>query len=173
MNSNIRIQQLGAGDAEAFWHLRLEALQTEPHAYGASVEEHQAMTIEQTAVRLQPSPDGSCVVGAYDGDALIGIVGFVREVRPKTRHKGVVWGMYVKGSYRGRGIGRALMRAVIDRARTCTNLKQVTITVAATQPAAAHLYRSLGFQQFGREPDALKIGSDYVDEEWMVLPLND
>ena len=39
------------------------------------------------------------------------------------------------------------------------------------QTAAAALYRSLGFAAFGREPNALKIGDRYLDEEYMVLRL--
>jgi hypothetical protein len=34
------------------------------------------------------------------------------------------------------------------------------------------LYRSVGFQPFVREPDALKIGDRFIDEDWMVLRLN-
>ena len=42
-------------------------------------------------------------------------------------------------------------------------------SLAATQQAAMRFYRSLGFESFGREPRALKIGERYVDEEYMIL----
>jgi L-amino acid N-acyltransferase YncA len=48
----------------------------------------------------------------------------------------------------------------------------VLISVAATQMAAAGLYRSLGFELFGTEPRALLVGGQYIDEQYMVLRLN-
>jgi ribosomal protein S18 acetylase RimI-like enzyme len=48
-------------------------------------------------------------------------------------------------------------------------VEQVLLSVAATQEAAIRLYRSVGFESFGREPRALRIGEQFVDEEYMIL----
>ena len=50
-------------------------------------------------------------------------------------------------------------------------LMQVTLTAAAGQTAAKHLYSSLCFRTYGREPRALKVGEVYVDEDLMMLDL--
>jgi ribosomal protein S18 acetylase RimI-like enzyme len=63
------------------------------------------------------------------------------------------------------------MRALLDRVRMIEGMEQVLLSVAATQEPAIRLYRSLGFQSFGREPRALRIGDRYIDEEYMVLPV--
>jgi RimJ/RimL family protein N-acetyltransferase len=110
-------------------------------------------------------------MGAFDGDALVGVAGLAREARPKTLHKAFVWGVYVKPSHRGHGVGRALLNAVLDRARGYADLRQINIMVAVTQVAATRLYQSLGFERFGRERDALRVGDAFMDEDWMVLRL--
>jgi hypothetical protein len=43
------------------------------------------------------------------------------------------------------------------------------ISVVTVQAAALSLYRSLGFESYGRERRALKIGDRYLDEEHMIL----
>jgi ribosomal protein S18 acetylase RimI-like enzyme len=89
----------------------------------------------------------------------------------KSRHKGHVWGVYVTEARRGRGMGRALMGSLVDRARACQGLEQIILTVTTEQTAARRLYESLGFQKFGQEPRALRIDGRYVDEDYLVLML--
>jgi ribosomal protein S18 acetylase RimI-like enzyme len=43
------------------------------------------------------------------------------------------------------------------------------LAVAVGQDSAKQLYESLGFEVYGREPRAIKLGDRYVDEELMVL----
>jgi hypothetical protein len=47
----------------------------------------------------------------------------------------------------------------------------VNLTVSSRQVPAKILYRSLGFETFGVEHEALKIGDQYFDDEYMVLRL--
>lgn len=63
------------------------------------------------------------------------------------------------------------MSFTLDRITGYPDLKQVTLAVAAEQKAAWRLYCSAGFEEFGLEHAALKIGNRYVDEHWMVLQL--
>ena len=61
------------------------------------------------------------------------------------------------------------MEELLRRARSQSGLEQVTLAVASGQVAAKKLYLQLGFQVYGREPQALKVGQVYVDEELMTL----
>ncbi|MGP8234474.1 MAG: GNAT family N-acetyltransferase, partial [Limisphaerales bacterium] len=61
------------------------------------------------------NPDDNFVFGAFQEGQLVGTAGFFRYPLAKARHKGRIWGVYVRANCRGRGIGRALLIALLER----------------------------------------------------------
>jgi ribosomal protein S18 acetylase RimI-like enzyme len=168
---DVEIRVLMERDVATYWNLRLEALEREPESFAESAEEHRATPIDVAAVRLPGEDNASFVVGAFLDEELVGMAGFYPEKHLKARHKGRIWGVYVRENCRGQGIGRALCLALLERIKTLPGLEQVILTVSSHQVEARALYRSLGFEAFGVERAALKIGEQYFDEEYMVLRL--
>jgi len=171
--SEIRIRALSGADAAEFSRLRLEALENEPQAFGASPEEHRATPSEAIAKRLgSGSNERNFVLGAFVRDQLIGMAGFYQQDGLKARHKGHVWGVYVTKQWRSHGVARRLLSELIDHVRNRPEVEHLLLAVAVGQKAAKHVYESLGFEVYGREPRAIKIGNKYVDEDLMVLHLS-
>lgn len=168
----IDLRLLAASDAEAYWNIRLEALEGDPEAFGSSPEEHHGLSKEEIAGRISFEPSNKFVVGAFVGERLVGTAGFFLSKGLKERHKGHIWGVYVTRDARGKRAGRDMLRMLLERATTIEGIEQINLSVATTQQAAGSLYRSLGFQSYGCERRALKIGERYVDEEHMVLFIN-
>jgi ribosomal protein S18 acetylase RimI-like enzyme len=167
----MELRLLTVDDAEAFWHLRLEALRNDPASFANSAEEHLNTTVETSREFLsKKDPVHNFVVGMFEEGKLSGTAGFFRRSNNKERHKGHIWGVYVRPQSRGKGIARALMQEIIRRAHGIEGLEQVTLVASANLPAQ-RLYKALGFESYGIEPHSLKIGAEYVDDVLMILRL--
>jgi L-amino acid N-acyltransferase YncA len=77
--------------------------------------------------------------------------------------------MYVVAEHAGEGIGKSLLQALIVQARSTTGLEQLLLTVTASNARAKQLYESIGFEMFGVEPRAIKVGAQYFDKAHMIL----
>jgi ribosomal protein S18 acetylase RimI-like enzyme len=163
----ITVRLLQETDAPALWNLRTEALTAEPRSFGEAVEEHLRFSVDSVATRLREGPPNNFVVGAFADGALAGMAGFGRHTGVKRLHKGFVWGMYVNQSLRGQGIGRALLEKLLQTACALDDLHAVTLSVRAENLPALALYRAVGFQDFGTELGALRVGEELIAETFM------
>ena len=77
--------------------------------------------------------------------------------------------MFVAPKARGQGVGKSLLLELIKMAKDCDGLEQINLTVVSDNAAARRLYKSIGFEVYGVERNALKYNNQYFDEDWMVL----
>ncbi|MGB0386881.1 MAG: GNAT family N-acetyltransferase [Ardenticatenaceae bacterium] len=158
-------------DVELYRDLRLDGLRKHPEVFGSDYETAAERPLEEWKERLRHN-DGldSVTFLACEDDVSIGTATIVRGSLTKTRHHGLVFGVYVRPSYRKRGVGQGLMEA-------CTNwasqrgIKILKLAVVNTNSAAIQLYTRCGFSVYGVEPWALRVNNRYYDELLMACRL--
>lgn len=92
------------------------------------------------------SPDNPHIVAELDG-RIIGDA--VLDLGKGRRSHVAVIGMGVHDDFAGRGVGSALMAALIDTADNWLNLKRLELTVWTDNAPAQALYRKFGFVEEG------------------------
>lgn len=152
-----RMRRLSGADAEAFRSIRLEGLERHPAAFSSSFKEERARPLPWFADGL----DKGFVLGVEDGDRLVGVAGLHIEDREKTRHRGGLWGMYVREAARGNGIAGRLAKGILDHARQ--HVEEVVLSVESGNSAAIACYKSAGFVATAQDARALKIDGAYFD----------
>jgi RimJ/RimL family protein N-acetyltransferase len=159
------VRRLGPADGAAYRALRLEALARHPSAFRAHHDEEAGLDLAAFAARLE----ADAIFGSFCDGALCGLAGLAIPRSCNKAHKGVLSGVYVCPDRRQGGQGAALVGAVIDHARG--RVEQVHAAVVTSAEPARALYRRLGFEPYGLEPRALKVGGQYFDQELLALRL--
>lgn len=163
---------LTESDAERYQSLRLRALREHPEAFAPAFEEEQRLSLEAVAKRLQGASAERYVLGAFEQEALNGLLHFHRWEGLKIKHRASIGGMYVPPEFRGRGIGKALLLDAIARARMLRGLEDLILAVTVGNAQARALYLAVGFASTAIEPRYLKVGEQYFAIEWMHLSVN-
>ncbi|MEH6631781.1 MAG: GNAT family N-acetyltransferase [Halopseudomonas aestusnigri] len=159
------IRRVKALDAESYCELRLEGLKNNPEAFGASFKDEARKPLSWFEELLEKNT----VLGGFTDDGtLVGVVGFKVSTASKLKHKGVLWGMFIKPEARRTGLARLLVERVIEHAKSV--VEEVMLSVVASNVVAVKLYERLEFEEYGLEHQALKIGNEYHDEILMRLP---
>ncbi|SYZ73182.1 hypothetical protein TRIP_C21300 [Candidatus Zixiibacteriota bacterium] len=170
--SIMQIRKLTIDDSSAFRELRIEMCGKHPEAFGQTPDEVAEMADEKFAEWMTPKetfPE-NFVLGAFDGDRLLGSVAFRREDSIKEKHRGWIWSVYTRPEARGRGISRQLMLKLIEEARRMEGLEILNLVVALTQTGARTLYTSLGFFTTGLILHEYKLPDGrYIDHEEMMM----
>lgn len=122
---------------------RVHALYSEPHAYSDTLQ----LPFQPVAAwekKLDCSHPGVVCLVALRGDELVGQLGLEAYQSPRRRHV-ATFGMGVKASAQGTGVGSALVAAAIEICEKWLNVSRIEVQVYTENGSAVSLYQKLGF----------------------------
>ena len=167
IEKNFHIRVLTKDDVETFRSIRLEMTRDYPSAFTMSYEEGLEKDEAFFEGLITPSPTlVSEMYGCFSGDEIVGTAGFLIQRGSKEQHKALVWCVYVKPDYRGMKLGRTLMCHLEDNLPDEVELVHLAVTDG--NDVVIKLYESLGFEKYGYERKAIKVGAEYFDFHRMV-----
>jgi ribosomal protein S18 acetylase RimI-like enzyme len=138
----------------------LSEILVETVAHGGSVSFMHPMPLPAANAFWQDSLGAAArgeriVLGAFDGESLIGTVTLLLNLPPNQPHRAEIAKMMTRLSHRHRGVATALLREAERLARE--RGRWLLVLDTAEDEGAAGLYERLGFQLTGVIPDyALK-----------------
>lgn len=163
------IRSAAPDDAARLRALRLEALTDSPTAFSADYTATLAQGVEVWEARITGfarNDNGLQCVAAHQ-DRLVGMAGITRGERPKTRHSGTIWGVYITPEWRRQRLAEGMIDLCLEWAGA-HELAIVKLAVVATNAAAIHCYNRCGFNVYGVEPKAIYYEGVYYDELLMA-----
>ncbi len=164
----MQIRRICATDGPALREIRLRSINTDNAAFGIHRDQLLALTdAAWTDLCLANAHEASTIVVAVAERHIVGVVGCIHDPSPKRHHCGVVWGMYVVPEYRGFGVGRRLLDAIINHGSSITYM-MLKLLVTTHAVGALELYRAVGFSTYAKEPAFLCIDGITYDAYHMM-----
>ena len=103
------------------------------------------------------------LLAAFYDSLIIGYLDFRPQTRSRLQHSGE-FGISVSPKWRGKGLGKVLMKALLDWAQD-SPVEKVCLRARADNPRARALYESFGFIEQGHFPQEIKLeDGSYVDD---------
>lgn len=159
------IHRAGRADWETVRSVRLRSLADTPDAFATTLAQDEARSDDEWEARVE-NRDVAHFLALGAGDESFGLaVGAPYRGFELTAG---LFGMWVAPEARGRRIGKALVEAVVDWARS-EQFKRVVLDVAEGNSAAIRLYESCGFVATGNTSTLPPPREYIVEHEWELI----
>lgn len=138
-------------------------LTVSPWAFASTPENDEAL--DPAHLRRVLGEEENAIVAVEAAEALIATAGILRRMKsPKFAHSARLWGVFVDPGHRGRGLGRAVTAAAVGLAKHWAGVEFIDLGVSDNSREAQHLYSSLGFEEWGREPETTQHDGQRYDD---------
>lgn len=166
MNEQYTVYQLNDDEWQVFKKIRLEALLSEPHFFGASFKKESEYGEEKWREFIGNSDERAMFVLKNNGD-VIGLTGIIRS--KDNYDEAALIASYIRKEYRGLGLSRKFYNARLDWANK-NKFSAVIVSHRESNIASKMANQRFGFQRVG---DHDKIWNDGKNEKEIFyrLPL--
>lgn len=162
---DIKIIKLPIERWNEYKQLRLEYLKLEKVAFCITPEEMDKKSDEEwqkEAAEFLAQREKFMFFAEVNGK-LIGMVGAYRGEYIKTAHVVVIFGVYIQKEFRGRGVAKKLLQALLNELENNESIVKLNLDVTTTQQAAINLYKSLGFEIVGELKKEYLVDGNFYD----------
>ena len=148
---NLTLRRLVAEDVDAFRALRLKALSEHPRAYLQTYDDENVRPRAFHAHMVE----NNIIMGAFLGYLFIGYTILSLNQHAKMKHKGMVWGAYVRPAYRNYDLGKQMRLRLFEVAKEI-GLTMCTSSIIANNDAALKVHQAVGYLEMFREKDGVR-----------------
>ena len=118
--------------------------------------------------RFAEHTDSDYILLACAGEEIVGQASLHAAGKSPRRAHAMWVGMTVRDDWQGKGVGTALMRALVELADGWLNVVRLELTVFTDNAAAIALYRKFGFEIEGTHRAYALRAARYVDAHAMA-----
>jgi L-amino acid N-acyltransferase YncA len=141
--------------------------------HGTGTFEEEAPSAEEMAARLAAVQDRGLPWLVAEAEGAVVAFAYAGPYRARSAYRYTVEdSVYVAPQARGRGAGRAVLRAVIDACRALGLRQMVAVIGDSSNAGSIGLHRSLGFQPAGQLDGVGFKHGRWLDVVLMILPLD-
>ena len=130
-----------------------------------SVDEEEKMILESSEAR------NKITLVVEVENKIVGCLNFRGGPRPRNEHAGE-FGVSVLKEYWGQGIGTALIKEMIEWAKTSRVVRKIDLLVRSDNGRAVHIYEKLGFMREGVIRRGVLISGQFYDYIHMGYLIN-
>lgn len=164
LKENTIIRKATLADAEKILQIQKEVVKEGMFLTTSTEEFNQTVEQQKDWMRKIIDSNKETMLVAENPNGVIGWIVFLSTNRIRLSHTGS-FGMMIDKDYRGKGVGKLLIRRLLDWAELNPFIEKVSLGVFSTNERAIALYKKMGFIEEGRKIREFKMeNGDYVDD---------
>jgi putative acetyltransferase len=171
-NKSITFRSPEIADAQRIIDTMVEVATTAPYILNTP-ESFRSKPLEDEVKWIEKyleNPRGMIILAEHAGK-VVGILDFTAYKSDKMRHRGIL-GVSVHSDMRGEGVGQLFFKKLLQEVRVIEGLTHIELSMMSENHEAYHLYKKVGFKEFGRRPQAYKQpDGSFCDEVMMAIEL--